>query len=75
MNLSYNSNQLKKIDDTGVVLSYVGAMDFSDGSTAASEYTWDKNENMTRDLNHKISQIQYNSLNLLETITFTDGHD
>lgn len=55
-------------------MSYEGAMDFSDGSTATTEYTWDKNGNMTRDLNRKISKIQYNSLNLPETITYTDGH-
>ncbi len=29
---------------------------------------------MTRDLNRKISKIQYNSLNLPETITYIDGH-
>ena len=29
---------------------------------------------MTRDLNRKISKIQYNSLNLPATITYTDGH-
>ena len=29
---------------------------------------------MTRDLNRKISKIGYNSLNLPETITYTDGH-
>ena len=55
-------------------MSYEDAMDFSDGSTAATEYTWDKNGNMTRDLNRKISKIGYNSLNLPETITYTDGH-
>ena len=49
-------------------------MDFSDGSTASTEYSSDKNGNMTRDLNRKISKIQYNSLNLPETITYTDGH-
>ena len=55
-------------------MSYEGAMDFSDGSTATTEYSWDKNGNMTRDLNRKISKIGYNSLNLPETITYTDGH-
>ena len=49
-------------------------MDFSDGSTATTEYSWDKNGNMTQDLNRKISKIQYNNLNLPETITYTDGH-
>ena len=74
MSFTYTGNQLKKIDDNGSDLSYEGAMDFSDGSTATTEYTWDKNSNMTRDLNRKISKIGYNSLNLPETITYTDGH-
>ena len=47
-------------------------MDFSDGSTATTEYSWDKNSNMTRDLNRKISKIGYNSLNLPETITSSE---
>ena len=47
-------------------------MDFSDGSTATTEYSWDKNGNMTRDLNRKISKIGYNSLNLPETITSSE---
>jgi hypothetical protein len=46
MSFSYIGNQLKKIDDNGADLSYEGAMDFSDGSTATTEYTWDKNGNM-----------------------------
>ena len=32
----------------------------------------DANGNMTRDLNRKISKIGYNSLNLPETITYTE---
>lgn len=55
-------------------MSYEGAMDFSDGSSTTTEYSWDKNGNMTRDLNRKIFKIGYNSLNLPETITYTDGH-
>ena len=47
-------------------------MDFSDGSSTTTEYSWDKNGNMTRDLNRKISKIGYNSLNLPETITYTE---
>ncbi len=74
MSFTYTGNQLKKIDDNGAELSYEGAMDFRDGSVATTEYSWDKNGNMTRDLNRKISKIGYNSLNLPETITYTDGH-
>ena len=43
------------------------------GSTATSEYTYDANGNLTKDLNKGISSITYNSLNLPQVITFTDG--
>ncbi len=46
--------------------------DFSDQNTAASfDYAYDKNGNLTKDENKKISSIQYNLLNLPKTITIT----
>ncbi|MBO4984879.1 MAG: RHS repeat-associated core domain-containing protein, partial [Bacteroides sp.] len=43
------------------------------GSTATTEYIYDANGNLTKDLNKGISSITYNSLNLPQVITFTDG--
>lgn len=47
--------------------------DFRNGSTAAIEYTYDTNGNLTKDLNKNISLIKYNTLNLPSVITFADG--
>lgn len=42
---------------------------FKDGASQENEYTYDKNGNMTKDLNKNISSIQYNSLNLPANIS------
>lgn len=42
-------------------------------STVVSEYAYDANGNMTRDLNRGISEIQYNCLNLPSLIAFVNG--
>ena len=74
LTLSYDGNQLVKVTDGCDELSYAGAMDFKDGSDAQTEYTWDANGNMTKDLNKGISRIRYNELNLPSVITYSDGH-
>jgi len=44
-----------------------------DGASQANEYTYDKNGNLTKDLNKKISSIQYNLLNLPQNIVYSTG--
>ena len=39
----------------------------------ANEYAYDKNGNLTKDLNRNITGIQYNCLNLPSKVTFKDG--
>ena len=43
---------------------YKDAMHFIDGANAEIEYEYDKNGCMVKDLNKKISKIEYNLLNL-----------
>jgi RHS repeat-associated protein len=65
---TYNGNQLTKVkDESG------NASGFTDGASAANEYTYDHNGNLTKDSNKNISNITYNVLNLPSTITFSDG--
>ena len=52
--------------------TYNGAFNFRDGASQSNEYTYDKNGNMTKDLNKNISSIQYNSLNLPSKVVFSD---
>ena len=46
---------------------------FSNGASAANEYTYDNNGNLTKDSNKNISNIAYNVLNLPQQVTFSDG--
>ena len=65
---TYNGNQLTKVEDaTG------NAAGFNNGASAANEYTYDNNGNLTKDSNKNISTIAYNCLNLPSKVTFTDG--
>ena len=52
---------------------YAGAFHFRDGADEDLEYEYDENGSMTKDLNKNISSIQYNSLNLPTSITYSDG--
>ncbi|MFM9989571.1 DUF6443 domain-containing protein [Flavobacterium sp.] len=74
-NLSYsylaNSNQLIKVDDNPTPNNPNG---FKDGLSAATEYFYDANGNMTKDDNKGITSITYNHLNLPVVITFATGN-
>ena len=65
---TYSGNQLTRVDDaTG------NAAGFSNGASAANEYTYDNNGNLTKDSNKGITNIAYNVLNLPSKVTFSDG--
>lgn len=64
---------MTKIEDAASDPTYNGAFNFRDGASQSNEYTYDKNGNMTKDLNKNISSIQYNSLNLPLKVVFSDG--
>jgi len=53
--------------------TYNGAFNFNDGVSQSGEYAYDKNGNLTKDLNKKISSIKYNFLNLPSSITYSTG--
>jgi RHS repeat-associated protein len=65
---TYSGNQLTKVEDaTG------NTNGFSNGASAANEYVYDNNGNLTKDSNKGITNIAYNSLNLPSKVTFSDG--
>ncbi len=64
LTMTYTGNQLAKVSDTGVSVPMSSSMDFKDYSNVATEYTYNANGAMNKDLNKGISDIQYNSLNL-----------
>ena len=53
--------------------SYSGAFHFADGANTDTEYEYDDNGNMTKDLNRGITGITYNALNLPSVVSFTDN--
>ncbi len=72
-NLVYHydvGNQLKSIVDTS------GSQGFNNGTTGSSEtdYTYDTNGNLIKDLNKNITNIEYNHLDLVERVTFSNGN-
>jgi RHS repeat-associated protein len=67
------SNQLLSVSDTVTQNNELG--DFYDGNTSGNDYAYDGNGNLTEDLNKGITSIQYNFLNLPDTIDVTKTTD
>ena len=74
-NLTYTltGNQLSRVDDAVSTVAYGTNTAFVNGASAAGEYAYDANGNLTKDLNKGITDIQYNVLNLPSTVSFSDG--
>ena len=70
LSYTYNGNQLVTVTDAVSGPNYSGAFHFRDGADEDSEYEYDQNGNLTKDLNKKITQIKYNLLNLPSNIAF-----
>ena len=73
LTMTYNGNQLTKVTDNAVNSAYPDEFEFKDGANQSTEYLYDANGNLIKDLNKKISNIQYNYLNLPTRIQFEDG--
>ena len=73
LNLTYQGNQLQSVYDNAAPSAYGSGMSFTDGANLATEYAYDENGNLTQDLNKKIVDIQYNSLDLPERVGFENG--
>ena len=70
---SYNGNQIQAISDKAGSLLYDGSFDFKDGANASTEYFYDANGALIKDLNKGISNIEYDILGNLKCITFSNG--
>lgn len=53
--------------------AHLFSFNFKDGAGQATEYIHDANGNLTKDLNKKIANIDYNYLDLPRRIQFEDG--
>lgn len=72
--LRYDGNHLKSVSDEATVAPYGNSMEFKDGANEKIEYEYDENGNLVKDLNKKITDIQYNCLNLPTRIKFENGN-
>ena len=73
LTFTLNGNQLSRVDDAVSTVAYGTNTAFVNGASAAGEYAYDVNGNLTKDLNKGIADIQYNVLNLPSTVSFSDG--
>ena len=73
LSITLNGNQLKSVNDAVTTAAYNNSFEFKNGANAATEYIYDANGNLTKDLNKGISGITYNFLNLPNVVTFSDG--
>ncbi len=73
LEFTYTGNQVKTVEDNETDPTYNGAFNFVDGANGTTEYTYDQNGNMTKDLNKNISSISYNLLNLPSNISYSSG--
>ena len=73
LTFTLNGNQLSRVDDAVSTAAYGTNTAFVNGASAAGEYAYDANGNLTKDLNKGITDIQYNVLNLPSTVSFSDG--
>ena len=76
---TYNGNQVKNINDGYGSRNQYNIKEYQDkarngGNTSVVEFEYDKNGNMTTDLDRDIVTIQYNVLNLPEIIQFKNGN-
>ena len=74
LSLSYAGNRLKKVTDRSTTPAFNNGFEFKDGIDLPTEYEYDENGNLTKDLNKNITAIQYNCLNLLSRVMFANGN-
>ena len=70
LELTYSGNQLTGVTDGGATVTIPESNDFKKGSTASTQYTYNKNGAMNKDLNKNITSVSYNLLNLPAQVTF-----
>ncbi len=69
----YDGNKVTRVDDSAIDPVYKDCFTFVDVADGETEYEYDENGNMTKDLNRGICRIGYNCLNLPSEVDFTDG--
>jgi RHS repeat-associated protein len=74
LTFTYFGNQVIKIDDWFNSQSQYSVKEYHDKADLPVEFIYDKNGNMTADLDRDIVTIKYNLLNLPDTVQFKNGN-
>ncbi len=74
LHLVYDGNQLESVSDNVTLSAAPSGMEFKDNADLATEYVYDANGNLIKDLNKNIIDIQYNCLNLPCRVEFENGN-
>jgi len=74
LTLSYNGNQLTKVDDANGSRNLYDIKEYSSRNASGDDFAYDANGNMVKDLDRNIVTIQYNVLNLPDVIQFRNGN-
>lgn len=74
LHLVYDGNQLESVSDNVTLSAALSGMEFKDNADLATEYVYDANGNLIKDLNKNIIDIQYNFLNLPCRVKFENGN-
>ena len=70
---TYDGNKVIRVEDSAIDPVYKDCFTFVDGAEDETEYEYDGNGNLAKDLNRGICGIEYNCLNLPSEVDFTDG--
>ena len=73
LNLTYNGNQLQSVYDNATNSVFGNGMEFKDAAHGTVEYAYDKNGNLTKDLNKNMTEMRDNFLNLPSHISVAGG--
>ena len=74
LDFTYNGNRITSISDyAGYYTPSVNTKHYQDLANAQTEFEYDRNGNMTKDLDRDICRIRYNVLNLPDRIQFRNG--
>ena len=75
LSFEYSGNQRKSVeDDVDVRLTYSGAFDFVDGVSRTTEYNYNANGALTKDLNRGIQSISYDLSGNPVCVSMRDGN-
>ena len=61
---TYSGNQIASLRDDAPSVLLESSLDMASGSWSGSDFAYDRNGNQTRDLSRGVADIQYNELNL-----------